>query len=417
MDLSGTTSPVAGAEAVDPERYALGGVAPARALRPASREEVAEVLRAAARDRRTVVPWGGGVGLRHETPPARYGVALDLGGLDRIVEYEPEDLTLTAECGVTLATLRATLAARGQELPLEAPREERTTLGGTLAANAVGPRRRRFGSPRDRILGARFALGDGTLARSGGKVVKNVAGYGIHRLLCGSRGGLAVLLEASLKLHPAPETRRALVYPVTPEAIADRERWARFPGLEPAALTILGGEAAAAFGGGEWLAIVGLEGDTAWIERQSLATHEALGQPPTVLDGEQAAACWRRLADLEDPDGTLTTWVGSLPSPSALPAREGASSLVFDALAGRLQLVAASGASLAWSRALLERGFQLVEARGEEAIERGAPPSITAAALRARIRAALDPDQTMAFGPRWESGGLPGASSAATGRW
>src|SRR6185503_9728164 len=101
--------------------------------------------------------------------------------------------------------LRAALAARGQELPLEGAREERATLGGVLAANAVGPRRRFFGSPRDRILGACYALGDGTLARAGGKVVKNVAGYGIHRLLCGSRGGLAVLLEASLKLLPAPE--------------------------------------------------------------------------------------------------------------------------------------------------------------------------------------------------------------------
>jgi glycolate oxidase FAD binding subunit len=218
-----------GARALDAGRFTIDGRAPRLAVRPENRDEAAEVLRAAAVDRLAVVPWGGGVSLGREGSPDRYDVALDLSALDRVIEYDPEDFTVTAECGATIASLRATLAAQGQELPLEAPQASRATLGGAIAANASGPRRLRFGAPRDRILGARFALAGGVIARSGGKVVKNVAGYGTHRLLCGSRGGLAVILEASLKLAPAPETRVALVFGVDAAALADASRWATLP--------------------------------------------------------------------------------------------------------------------------------------------------------------------------------------------
>ena len=195
---------------VDPARYALGGLAPRWALRPSSVDEAVEALRAAARDRLRVLPWGGGTRLGQAVATGGYDVALDLSGLDRILEYEPEDFTLTAQCGATLGSLRAALAARGQELPLESPQAARATLGGTLAVNGSGPRRLRFGSPADRLLGARFVLADGTLARAGGKVVKNVAGLAVHRLLCGSHGRLAVILPASLKLAPAPAERLAM---------------------------------------------------------------------------------------------------------------------------------------------------------------------------------------------------------------
>ncbi len=190
----------------DPAGYALGGVEPAHALRPASTGEAAEVVRACAVDRLALVPWGGGVALAGERFPGRYDVALDLGALDRITHYEPDDFTVTAECGVTLATLRAALLAHGHELPLEAAHASRATLGGVLAANASGARRLRFGAPRDRILGARFVTGDGVLARTGGRVVKNVAGHAVHRLLTGSRGGLGVLLEARTLADLAPMT-------------------------------------------------------------------------------------------------------------------------------------------------------------------------------------------------------------------
>ena len=139
--MSGSLSASLGldaARALDPARYAIGGVTPRVAVRPASRAEAAEALHAAARAGLGVVPWGGGVALPFEEAPARYEVALDLTALDSVVEYEPADLTITAECGATIAALRATLAAHGQEVPLEAAHAARATLGGVLAANASG---------------------------------------------------------------------------------------------------------------------------------------------------------------------------------------------------------------------------------------------------------------------------------------
>src|SRR5258705_7094373 len=170
--MSSTTLGLDSGRSAEPARYGAPGRAPRLALRPASRDEVAEALRAAARDGLTVVPFGGPADAALAADLPSFDLALDLSALDRVVEYEPEDLTVTAECGVTLATLRATLAARGQELPLESPGGGRTTLGGALAANASGARRLRFGAPRDRVLGARFVLGDGPLARSGGTVLQ-----------------------------------------------------------------------------------------------------------------------------------------------------------------------------------------------------------------------------------------------------
>src|SRR6185436_20569674 len=140
----------------DPAHFAIGGVLPRELVRPTTREEVSEILKRATRDGLRVVPWGGGTWLPNERAPERYDLALDLSGVDRIVEYEPDDLTITVECGVTVERLQNRLAEHRHELPLEAPQASRATVGGVLASNTSGPRRYRFGSPRDRILGATY---------------------------------------------------------------------------------------------------------------------------------------------------------------------------------------------------------------------------------------------------------------------
>jgi glycolate oxidase FAD binding subunit len=416
-----SVTPGARADAsLDTRRFAVGGREPPRAFRPATREELADALRAAARDRHRIVPWGGGVALGHEPAPERYDLAIDLGGLDRIVEYQPEDFTLTAECGVTIAALRETLAARGQELPLEGAFDTRATLGGVLAANASGPRRLRFGSPRDRILGARFALADGTLARAGGKVVKNVAGYGSHRLLCGSRGGLAIVVEASLKLAPAPAARRALVYHVTAAELARAERWAPFPRLEPAVLSVVGAIAAASLGldppASPYAVVVGLEDDAAWMERQRTAVVVEMGPPRQEFEGAAARELWRKLADLEEQDGARLTLTTARNSPAALAAllegagrRPGAAEpgarLVFHALAGRLHLFAPAADLRSLAERIAASEFTLIASRGVPDL---APPPTQEAilALRTRLRAAFDPGQVLALGDAWERGPL-----------
>jgi FAD/FMN-containing dehydrogenase len=397
----------------DRTAFQIGGRFPRWVVRPTCREELCEILRQATSNGLAVIPWGGGVSLSRERAPERYDFAIDLGGLDRVVEYQPEDLTVTAECGVTIDTLRGLLAARRQELPLEAPHAARATLGGALAANASGPRRLRFGAPRDRILGARFVLGDGTLVRTGGKVVKNVAGYGIHRLLCGSRGGLATVVEASLKLMPAPETRVALLYLVRPSDLADARRWSFLPRLEPAFVTVLGGDLArtatpmvSALDDGSFAVIIGLEDDAAWAVRQAALVEDALGAPASRVEGDEALALAQHLADLEEQDAARLTFTTSANTPAAIaPVLDSklAARLVFHAAAGRLHVF--GGETHASIETLIARGFTPIGAASIPDLEPTAP-MVATLRLRERIRRALDPARSMAFGDRWERGGF-----------
>jgi len=139
----------------------------------------------------------------------RIGDDLSAGGLDRVLEHDPGDLTCTMEAGVRLSALRAALAEAGQRLSLDPPGDP--TIGALLATNVSGPLRHRFGAPRDLVLGCTLVLADGTVASAGGKVVKNVAGYDLARLVCGSEGRLAFVARASFRLHPLPKASRTLV--------------------------------------------------------------------------------------------------------------------------------------------------------------------------------------------------------------
>ncbi len=227
-------------------------------------------------------------------------------------------------------------------------------------------------------------------------------------MLCGSRGGLAVLLEASLKLQPAPETRVALVFDLAPDAIADAPRWAAFPRLEPAALTVLGGEAAAALPATRgFTVIVGLEDEARWVERQASMTIEALGPPALRIEGDDAPLHWQSLADLEDGSGPRLWFSTAHNTPAALApllGRAEARGLVFHAPSGGLQLPVEPGRAPELVRALATHGFTLGDARGAGALEPAIPPQAGVLALRARIRAELDPAGTLALGGRWAAG-------------
>lgn len=131
------------------------------------------------------------------------------GSLDRILEHEAGDLTCTVEAEIRLSALQEALAAHGQMLALDPPGDP--TLGACLAANLSGPRRHRYGTMRDLVIGVTVVLPDGTVASSGGKVVKNVAGYDLGKLFCGSEGRLGRIVRLSLRLHPAPEARATVV--------------------------------------------------------------------------------------------------------------------------------------------------------------------------------------------------------------
>ena len=134
--------------------------------------------------------------------------AIDLSGLNRIVEHTPEDMTVTVEAGLTLAALQAALGRHGQWLPIDPPHAERLTIGQLLSTNASGPRRFGCGTIREHLIGINVVLADGRVIKAGGKVVKNVAGYDLCKLFVGSHDSLGVIAEAAFKLRPRPETEQ-----------------------------------------------------------------------------------------------------------------------------------------------------------------------------------------------------------------
>jgi glycolate oxidase FAD binding subunit len=158
-----------------------------------------------------VIPAGGGTKLRIGNPPEKVELALSTLRLNRVIDYEPADLTVTVEAGIRLADLQSTLAEHGQYLPIDPPFAAQATIGGVAATNSSGSLRLRYGAARDMILGARVVLADGTEVKSGGKVVKNVAGYDLSKLYIGSFGTLGVITQVSFKLQPLPEVEQTVL--------------------------------------------------------------------------------------------------------------------------------------------------------------------------------------------------------------
>ena len=207
-NITAQLADVLGADAVmDSGRlvdYAIGPFTPVAAVRPADADGVAEVMAWAQRSGVAVYSAGGRTLAQLGNVPTRPGIALDLTGLNRLIDFQPADLTVQVEAGMTIAQLDAELAQDGKHVPLGAPLAQRATIGGTLATGVSGPLRATYGLPRDWLIGVSVVGADGTASKAGGQVVKNVTGYDLNRLYTGSLGTLAVITEATFKLAPAP---------------------------------------------------------------------------------------------------------------------------------------------------------------------------------------------------------------------
>ncbi len=190
--------------------YTIDGLTPKAVVLPASVWEIQDVLRFAAAQHLSVIPAGSGSKLQSGNPPEKVDIVLAMTRINEVVEYEPADLTVTVEAGIQLTALQEKLADNGQFLPLNPPYASRCTLGGIVAANASGSLRLRYGTARNLVLGLRVVHASGTVVKSGGKVVKNVAGYDVNKLYIGSFGTLGILTEMTLKLSPIP-ARQALL--------------------------------------------------------------------------------------------------------------------------------------------------------------------------------------------------------------
>src|SRR5580693_989934 len=286
---------------------AVCGVRPSVIVRPADPAQIAEILSLAAAEKLAVIPSASGTKLSIGSPPARYDIALDLSRMNRMLAYDPQDLTLGVEPGVRIEDLLRTLAEKKQFLPLAVPFLDRATIGGIVAANSSSPLRHAYGAVRDFCLGMEFVTGEGAQAKSGGRVVKNVTGYDLHKLLIGSLGTLAVITRLNFRTFPMPQAQRMFVAafadPSSPFAFC---RTIAKSQLQPRVVDVLDGGATGLFAGRGagflrrdcWLVVVEAAGQEAVLERHGrdleAISREAHAVESIALDDaqrEQLFAC------------------------------------------------------------------------------------------------------------------------------
>ncbi len=204
----------------DLRNYAVDGLLPRVVVTPTAVEQVAQIVALSSQHDLSLLTRGGGSRMSVGGLPERIDVLLETAQLTRLLEHEAPDLTCQVEAGLTLAALQAQLATKGQWLALDPPDAQQATLGGLLASNACGPKRLRYGSARDIVIGLQVVQANGEVARSGGRVVKNVAGYDLNKLYIGSLGTLGVIVEANFKLQPLSQAERTLLLTYTNAADA-----------------------------------------------------------------------------------------------------------------------------------------------------------------------------------------------------
>ncbi|HZO71292.1 MAG TPA: FAD-binding oxidoreductase [Ktedonobacteraceae bacterium] len=277
--------------------YTIDGVLPRLMVTPSSIDDLAHVVALADEHNLTVTVRGGGSSTNLGGLPERIDVLIETHKLTALLEHESPDLTCHVEAGITLADLQARLATKGQRLALDPPNAQQATIGGLLASNVSGPKRLRYGTARDLVIGLRVVQANGEISRSGGRVVKNVAGYDLNKLYIGSLGTLGIIVEANFKLHPLPAAERTLLLTYTNASDAMQTVTAiRGSLLTPAALELIDAGAASDmtdfFGlnlpGNGYTLAVNFEGSFASIDRQ-LNEARLMARKYNALMGEDLA--------------------------------------------------------------------------------------------------------------------------------
>lgn len=291
-------------EAVRTQTPTIEGKQPALSVVPQSVDEFAALIAVLHDAKAATILVGGGTILDLGSPPSAADVALHTGDLDAITGYEPTDLIVTVEAGVTLAELQQTLREHDQMLPLEVPLPALATVGGALAANAHGPLRHMYGTAKDLVMGMQFVQGDGTLVKSGGEVVKNVAGFGLHKLHVGALGTLGAIALATFKVFPLPKADRSLVLSFT-QADAVFAAVAAMRAHHPAAAVVGNAVAQRCLFGSERSAhvlLVRFMGAQQAVARQVRAAAQAGGEAGAsaieICDETDGAALWQQCVDV-----------------------------------------------------------------------------------------------------------------------
>lgn len=262
-------------------------------IRPSNARELASALLAASSAGRSIALRGSGSKDAMGGPVPDAAVDLRLDRLSGVLQYEPHDLTIQVAAGTPWCELTAALAQQGQMLPLDPSCAATATVGGVVAANCSGPRRRHFGSARDMVIGMTIATLDGNLVQTGGMVVKNVAGLDMQKALTGSFGTLAVIASVNFKLAPLPELSRTFVFAfqTAQDCLAARQK-VLTSRLQPAAVDILNPQAAKLTGWDAFLLAVRAGGSEAVLARYARELDGA-----TVLEGEKEGAFWQAVQE------------------------------------------------------------------------------------------------------------------------
>ena len=340
------------------EAFSVDGKAPRAIARPGSAEEAAAFLKYADERGLKVAIRGGGVHSGIGNPLERLDLVLSTERMAAITEYSPADLMVGVQAGVKLRDLQAELAKNGQFLPIEAAgASQGATIGGVIAANTSGPFRLAYGPARDWLIGVKFALADGTLAKGGGRVVKNVAGFDMMKLFIGTLGTLGLIYELNFKLLPVPALTSTLVAPFEDYTAACQLALKTIEtGTFPSALTVLDRGAALTLGLPEAAAtlLVEVRNTALALERQvrdiTRLCREAGVAPPEVISEPPAQQeLWQKITDfgyLEASGQHLALKISTLPAQSAALLEQA------HALANRLDLqvslLSHAGHGLSW---------------------------------------------------------------------
>jgi len=383
------------------DRDAILGVRPRTAYAPASVEECAAVMAQAAGEQLRLGFVGGGTAIELGAPPTALDAVVRTERLTKILEYAPADMVIVAEAGVTLAALQAEARAHGQRLALDPPWPERATIGGLIATGAGGPLRARYGAVRDLIIGVTLVRADGEVARGGGKVVKNVAGFDLPKVACGSLGTLGLIAAAAFRLHPLPEVVTTVLAPgLGAEAVVALVAATRQAQLEPASVV-------AVSAGGRFDVGVRFEGFERGVQHQVARMIEIAGAsqaPAEALSDAAAAGFWRRHDAVRTAAG-LRVRVAGLPTrlPQVAARAAPLGDLAWYATLGTGFAGGAVGDAAAMAAAITAARAQLVADGGSLVVE-AAPAALRAAVdvwgpppggfpIMQRLKQRFDPDR------------------------
>jgi glycolate oxidase FAD binding subunit len=336
-------------------RLEVDGLLPAKVIRPLDAEDAARALRLCDRSEASVLVFGGATQMRLGSPPRRYDLALCTERMTQLLEYEPADLTCRVQAGMTLAELQRTLREQGQRLPLDPPRPERATVGGMVAANTSGLSRARYGTVRDWVIGIAVAYPSGKVARAGGKVVKNVAGYDLMKLHTGALGTLGVVAEVNLKIQALPEATATVLghFEAAVSAIEAGARLARGY-LAPAASIVVNRGALWACGltaDWNWTLGLKLEGYRREVDAaRELAAKEIQAAGGRTEAQEGVDSFWAKARDWSAPSDNVAVLRAILPitATSAISAAmAGDAQAMIQPAAGIVEVLLSSSAALA----------------------------------------------------------------------